>query len=323
MKFKIIAIAFILNGTIFAQNNVGIGTTTPSPSAALDVTATDKGVLVPRLTTAQRLAIATPTEGLLVYDINVDCFFFYETTSGTWANLCQAGNAGPTGPQGPAGVAGPQGVAGATGPAGANGTNGTNGIDGVNGAAGATGPAGTNGIDGINGATGPTGAAGPQGPAGANGAVGATGPQGPTGIINKYHLFGTAGRAAVSSVTATLQPGLSQVINLTATQTVNIWATIGALNTSTTAGQYSTVDMIIYVDGAFLAVGGWNRFTVVNPTGTNGFNTCAINTQVSLPAGAHTIEVRTARFAGSTTVSIGGNATTDTNPGELTILISN
>ncbi len=51
---------------------VGIGTPTPDASAALDVVATTKGLLVPRLTQAQRLALGTgsipaPAKGLLVF----------------------------------------------------------------------------------------------------------------------------------------------------------------------------------------------------------------------------------------------------------------
>ncbi len=55
-----------------AQNNVGIGTTTPAASALLDLTATDKGLLVPRVTL---LAVGNgtspvngPATGLLVYN---------------------------------------------------------------------------------------------------------------------------------------------------------------------------------------------------------------------------------------------------------------
>ena len=50
-----------------AQNNVGIGTTTPNASAALDVQSTTQGMLVPRMTAAQRGLIGTPATGLLVY----------------------------------------------------------------------------------------------------------------------------------------------------------------------------------------------------------------------------------------------------------------
>ncbi len=54
----------------FAQTSgsVGIGTTSPDASAVLDIVSTTKGVLVPRLTTTQRNAIATPKNGLLVYN---------------------------------------------------------------------------------------------------------------------------------------------------------------------------------------------------------------------------------------------------------------
>src|ERR1041384_1072419 len=153
--FTIISLLFCLENS-FSQDNVGIGTNTPDASSMLDIVApgNNKGVLIPRLTTAQRLAIATPANALLVYDTNFDCFFYFTTASG-WISLCQL--SGPTGPTGSTGAAGPTGTAGATGPTGSA---------GANGATGATGPAGANG------ATGPTGAAGAQGPTGANGTNG-------------------------------------------------------------------------------------------------------------------------------------------------------
>lgn len=135
-----VAFGFVMGmNLVNAQNNVGIGTTNPNPNAILDMQATDKGVLVPRLTTAQRNAIAAPTEGLLVYDTDVDCFFFYETTSAAWANLC---NAGPAGPQGPAGANGADGAQGPIGPQGPAGADGVNGVDGAQGPAGPQGPIG-------------------------------------------------------------------------------------------------------------------------------------------------------------------------------------
>ena len=54
--------------------NVGIGTTTPDASAILDVTATDKGVLVPRVNS---LSIANPAKGLLVYYNLENSFYYY------------------------------------------------------------------------------------------------------------------------------------------------------------------------------------------------------------------------------------------------------
>ena len=60
--------------TLFSQSNIqqslsvnGSGAA-PEASAQLDVSATDKGMLVPRMTSAQRTAIASPATGLLVFD---------------------------------------------------------------------------------------------------------------------------------------------------------------------------------------------------------------------------------------------------------------
>jgi hypothetical protein len=384
-----IIFSVLLSTNILAQDNVGIGTNTPDPSAVVEMTSGNKGILVPRLTALQRLAIAAPANSLLVYDTDSMCYFFFRQPTSSWISLCNmsggaAGAVGPTGAPGTAGTngttgatgiagnngidgvtgatgtAGTNGIDGATGPTGAAGTNGINGntgdigatgaagingVDGVTGATGtagtngtdgvtgATGTAGTNGIDGITGATGTagingidgaTGATGAAGTNGTNGINGTTGATGATGIIQRYHVYGTAGRLAVNSATATLQPGLTQTFTLTAPATVIVWATIGARTTGTGNTNYANVDAIIYVDGAFLPLGGWNRFQVTNPSASNSFNTCAINTSFTLAAGVHTIQLRTARLAGSTsTVDIGGNAALDTNPGEMTILILN
>ena len=51
-----------------AQQNIGIGTATPNISSELDITASNKGLLIPRMTTAQVGVILNPAKGLLVYD---------------------------------------------------------------------------------------------------------------------------------------------------------------------------------------------------------------------------------------------------------------
>jgi len=68
VKYTIIAVIFavIISNSVSAQDNVGIGTNTPHPSAKLHIEANDKGVLIPRLTSAQRLSIVAPATGLLV-----------------------------------------------------------------------------------------------------------------------------------------------------------------------------------------------------------------------------------------------------------------
>ena len=58
---------FLVAYCSFSQG-VGIGTTTPDASAALDITATNKGLLIPRLNINSINAIVNPARGLLVYD---------------------------------------------------------------------------------------------------------------------------------------------------------------------------------------------------------------------------------------------------------------
>lgn len=158
---------------LLAQDNVGIGTTTPSANAILDIESTDKGLLIPRLNTLQRTVVLNPIvadEGLVVYDTDLDEFCYWDGTQ--WICLPATGSvgpAGPTGADGADGAPGPAGADGAAGPAGANGSTGPSG------------PAGPTGADGANGVAGATG---PAGPSGADGATGATGPTGPVNLIS-------------------------------------------------------------------------------------------------------------------------------------------
>ena len=52
---------------VTAQAQVGIGTSSPDSSAALDVSSTTLGFLPPRMTQAERNAIANPAAGLIIY----------------------------------------------------------------------------------------------------------------------------------------------------------------------------------------------------------------------------------------------------------------
>ncbi|MFN0201384.1 MAG: hypothetical protein ACKVTZ_07680, partial [Bacteroidia bacterium] len=58
-----------LSLAVFAQN-VGIGTNTPDVSSILDIVSTQRGVLVPRMTSTERTNIVNPANGLLVFDTN-------------------------------------------------------------------------------------------------------------------------------------------------------------------------------------------------------------------------------------------------------------
>jgi len=84
----IIALLFLANTTLQAQ--VGIGTTNPDTKAALDISSNSKGLLIPRMTTAQRDAITSPTEGLIVFNSDTKRIEVYNAGSsgeGSVSNL--------------------------------------------------------------------------------------------------------------------------------------------------------------------------------------------------------------------------------------------
>jgi hypothetical protein len=82
-----VSIIAIFSLTLFAQDNVGIGTLNPNTKAILDLTATDKGFLAPRLNTNERINIApgTSEEGLLVFDTDLNFYFFWDGAQ--WVQL--------------------------------------------------------------------------------------------------------------------------------------------------------------------------------------------------------------------------------------------
>ena len=139
-ELLISSIIFIIGFSAYAQNNIGIGTPNPDPSALLHLDASNKGFLITRLSAHDRLLIATPANGLMVYDTDSSCFFYWRSVTTSWINLCTAGIPGSTGATGAQGAAGPQGTQGPTGATGSN---------GLVGPTGATGTAGTNGATGI------------------------------------------------------------------------------------------------------------------------------------------------------------------------------
>ena len=66
------------------EGDVGVGTYSPDPSAILDLVANDRGLLVPRLTTAERNAIANPAEGLIIYNTDEGRLEVWSNGSGNW-----------------------------------------------------------------------------------------------------------------------------------------------------------------------------------------------------------------------------------------------
>ncbi|WP_235004450.1 hypothetical protein [Aequorivita antarctica] len=72
---------------MISQAQVGIGNTNPDASSALDIKSTTQGLLAPRMTSAQRLAITLPANSLLVYDTTLKSFYYYDLPSTTWVKI--------------------------------------------------------------------------------------------------------------------------------------------------------------------------------------------------------------------------------------------
>ena len=73
-QFYTFLAAVLFTATTFAQ--VGINIETPDASAALDITSTTGGLLVPRMTETQRDAITSPATGLMVFQTNGTAGFY-------------------------------------------------------------------------------------------------------------------------------------------------------------------------------------------------------------------------------------------------------
>ena len=86
-KLVIIISSMLLMSMSMYGQNVGIGSTsfTPDASAVLEVKSTDKGVLIPRLTSSQRDLITNPAEYLIIFNVSTKCFQIY--CSGMWQNV--------------------------------------------------------------------------------------------------------------------------------------------------------------------------------------------------------------------------------------------
>jgi hypothetical protein len=86
MKQIITILIILFSATTFAQN-VGIGTLTPDASAQLHISSTTKGLIIPRMTSAEKLLIAAPADGLMVYDTDIKNFWYYDNAAATWKEL--------------------------------------------------------------------------------------------------------------------------------------------------------------------------------------------------------------------------------------------
>src|SRR5262245_48525855 len=104
LYLSIVFIGFSVCLSSFANaQGVGINSSGNSPanSAMLDITSTDKGLLIPRMTTTQRDAITAPEQALQIYNTSTKCYETYEygIWQTMWCATCpnapSTANAGP------------------------------------------------------------------------------------------------------------------------------------------------------------------------------------------------------------------------------------
>ena len=109
---KVIYVLFALTSYLSIAQ-VGIGTTNPDPSAILDITSTDKGVLVPRVSLVNvsntTAPINVPADGLLVWNTNAAIvggsgIGFYYFNSGNWIPIANGNTLDEAYDQGGAGA---------------------------------------------------------------------------------------------------------------------------------------------------------------------------------------------------------------------------
>ncbi len=82
---SLIIILMLINPNAFAQVAINTDGSDPSNMAMLDISATTKGLLIPRMTTYQRNKfednLTAAEQGMLVYDTETNCFYFYNGTA--------------------------------------------------------------------------------------------------------------------------------------------------------------------------------------------------------------------------------------------------
>lgn len=84
----LVVVLIICTNCIYSQ--VGFGTNIPNATSALDISSISKGTLLPRLTTAERLAIVSPSNSLTVFDTTLNLYFYFNLSNLAWTpvNAC-------------------------------------------------------------------------------------------------------------------------------------------------------------------------------------------------------------------------------------------
>ncbi len=88
MRKLIVLFIITLGMATHAQVAINNDNSTPDNSAMLDVKSTTKGMLLPRMTSAERIAIESPATGLTVYDLSTQSYWYYNGTA--WATIANS-----------------------------------------------------------------------------------------------------------------------------------------------------------------------------------------------------------------------------------------
>lgn len=234
----------LLLGSLLWAQSVGIGTSTPNASARLEVSSTNQGVLIPRVSLTSVTDAATipnPATSLLVYNTNAALpwgvgYYYNAGTSAAprWVSL----NVGE--------------------------------------------------------------------------------------VTLWYHRSATGSVDHSTNGNVTQIPGLAQTITVpTGYQAdIEIWAQAGVLLTGGTSTSWAVADIILYRNGSFIPIGGWNRRKLHNGDGTiRDMDVLCLIARETLGPGTYNYQLMSNRYAGNQAVSIGGDCATAVNCGELKIAV--
>ena len=85
ITFLILLFHLFYTGITQAQIAVNEDNSLPDASALMDIKSTNKGLLIPRMTSTERVAIPSPATGLMVYDNTTNSFWYYNVS--VWTEI--------------------------------------------------------------------------------------------------------------------------------------------------------------------------------------------------------------------------------------------
>src|SRR5688572_26202511 len=74
---------------VIGQVSINTSGTAPDASAMFDITSTNKGVLLPRLTTTDRDLIGTPATSLMIYNTTTNTYNYWNGSA--WVSIAAGG----------------------------------------------------------------------------------------------------------------------------------------------------------------------------------------------------------------------------------------